>query len=190
MTPPIARHQVLYADTTLFCHFEGCLKSPGLRALLDYFDLSLKIVGEVHRELQGLAHGPFPGVDLLKLMDQRGEYMRSRPVPLTPAMSLEMVKVAPSWGVPDPGKPKKNYGEVATVLVAARDRAPVVLDDRDGRKYAGERGVGPIYDTRDVVAAMVSDRALSASDGLLVWDSAFRHQRGRKHFDLAVSLLA
>jgi predicted nucleic acid-binding protein len=187
MTISVRSLASVLADTSVFCNVAEVLDGDGLIAVLDYLDTRVAIVREVHREMEGLSRGRFADLATLKTVELVGEYLRGPSVTLDPDLAADVPTIVEHSGLftPDPGRPRKNYGEVATVLAASRNNVPVLMDDADGRRFARRRGVMSIS-TRDLVVAMHVDGAVSADDAFAVWETAAKSDRGRERFDRAV----
>ena len=188
MKPDLGEVPRLCGDTSLFCRFEETLGWMGLYALLNYFGPRLVIVVEVARELDGHSRGGFPQLAMLKNTQLKGEYLHAQPEQLPSALALQVGQIARSWPDADPARPRKNFGEVASVLLAQTAGYSAILDDGPGQRFARRRNV-PCYTTRDVTVAMAASGALSEDDAAAIWASVFRHQSDRHHFEAALAQL-
>src|SRR3982751_1854597 len=155
----------------VFCNIVRALPSIALIDVLNYMDTALAIVTEVHREMDGLARGPFPGLHDLKTVQLVGEYLRGPAIPLDPDLAADVGPIVEHSGfftLSAEGSPRKNWGEVATILAANRLKIPVLTDDREGRRFATHRGVGVVA-TRRLVVEMHLNGAMTFADGFAVW---------------------
>ena len=188
MTVAVREFACVLADTSVFCNVAEALEGRGLITILDYLDTRISIVREVHREMNGLTISRFPDLATLKTVEMVNEYLRAPALILDPDLAADVPNIVEHSGLftPDPERPRKNYGEVATVLAAARRQVPVLMDDADGRKLARRRNV-PCMDTRELVLQMHLADALSADDAYAVWQTAALRKSGRAAFDQAVA---
>lgn len=188
MTDSLHDYESVFADTSLFCNILRALPKTALLTVLDYVDASLKIVTDVNREMNGLCRGAFPGLAILKTVDMLEEYLRGPPVHLDPDIATDVALIAEHSGLftPDPDRPKKNWGEIATVLMAARTGAAVLLDDREGRGLARRRKI-PSLTTRDLVVEMSRQEVLTADEGHAVWAVAASSRCSRAAFEAALA---
>lgn len=176
------------ADTTVFCNVLRALASTALIDVLDYMDATLAIVSDVHREMDGLSRGAFPGLQHLKTVELVGHYLRRPALPLDPDLVADVGAIVEHSGLfarsPD-GPAKKNWGEVATVLVAARLQVPVLMDDVDGRKFAIRRGVD-VIPTRRLIVEMHINGAMTFSDGFAMWQAAQSNKPQQRFYEAAI----
>lgn len=177
----------VFSDTSVFCNVAGALGGDGLIRLLDYLDTRVVIVREVHRELTGLTLSRFPDLEKLKTVAMIGEFLREPPLALDTDLAADVSTIVEHLGLftADPERPRKNYGEVATVLAAARLHAPALMDDAAGRKFARLRDV-PCVSTRELVIQMHAEDALSADEAYAIWNVAASGHRDRDAFDQAI----
>lgn len=175
------------ADTSVFCNVLRALPETELISLLDYLDDRLGIVTDVQREMNGLTRGPFPGLDLLKSAPMIGEFLRAPSLALDPDQVADVGAIVNHSGIftPDPANPRKNWGEVATVLAASRRNAPVLMDDRDGLTFARRRGV-TAFGTWAVAAQMCVDGIWTPDEAFAVWRASGSSANAREHFERAV----
>lgn len=188
MTATLRSQKSLYADTSVFCNVLRALPGGALIAVLDYLDTSIQIVTDVKRELDGLCLGPFPDLSILKTVEMRNEYLRAPAVSLDTDIARDVELIAEHSGkfTPDHDRPRKNWGEVATVLMAARAGSPVLMDDREGRQFAHHRGIAH-FTTRDLMVEMSKETALTADDAHAVWKVAESRDCSRADFDAALA---
>jgi hypothetical protein len=179
-----ARERLL-ADTSMFCRFAEHLGEAGLVALLDHFESTLCITTDVSRELAGHVKGQFPRLACLQWVDLVRHFTRSEPLALTPSEQAAVIRIAQSWPRANPHSVTAHEGEIATVLLAAREQHPVVIDDRDGQRLARARGV-ELFTTRDVIAEMVACGRLPEQDGCDAWCQVFKDRRSAADFHRAV----
>jgi hypothetical protein len=188
VTQSIKSFDVVVADTSLFCRVEETLRWTGLIQLLDYFDKQLRIVMEVQRELDKHARHDFLGLRMLHNVPEKGRYLRRPADALSPALSVRVGQIASSWAdAVDSTDPRKNYGEVATVLLADELEAVAVIDDGNGRKFARARHV-TTFTTRDVAVEMALAGAISEDAGAALWARVFRTEHERRYFDAAMAV--
>jgi predicted nucleic acid-binding protein len=187
MTVFVRSFAAVLADTSVFCNVAAVLDGDGLITILEYLDKRVLIVQDVHREMDGLSIERFPDLAILKTVEMVREYLRVPPVALDPDLAGDVPGIVQHSGLftPDPERPRKNYGEVATVLAARRLGIPVLMDDGDGRKFARLRGLSTST-TRDLVVQMHVDGVLSADDAFGVWSVAAKRNRERDSFERAV----
>ncbi|MCW2997043.1 MAG: hypothetical protein JWN65_592 [Solirubrobacterales bacterium] len=185
---PLRGLTCVLADTSVFCNVLRVLPATVLIDLLDYMGAALAIATDVNREMNGLSHGPFPGLQGLKAVDLVGEYLRGPALALDTDLVAQVQPIVEHSGIftSDPDKPHKNWGEVATVLLAARRGVPVLMDDREGRTFAKRRGV-QAHPTRRLIVEMYVDGALSYQDGLAVWQAAQSKRADQGDYDLAIA---
>lgn len=188
MTVFVREIDCVMADTSVFCNIAEALDGDGLVTLLDFLDTRITIVREVHREMDGLTRSRFPDLATLKTVEMINEYLRGPSVVLDEDLIADVPTIAKHSGffTPDPERPRKNFGEVATVLAAARKQVPVLMDDGDGRKFARLRGVSAVT-TRQLVVQMVLAEALTGDEGFAVWGAAGVERSDRSDFDAAVA---
>jgi hypothetical protein len=185
--PPISDHRLVLADTSLFCRFEETLTWMGLLRLLDHFDKRLRIVTDVNRELSGHERGGFPGLRMMRKAPMKGEFLRGPAEPLPTNLSVKVGQIAPMLpSAEDSGSPKKNFGEVATALLAREIGVVAVIDDTDGRAFADRQNV-VTYTTREVAAEMAALGVLADDDAARLWAEVFEYKRERRYFDAAVT---
>lgn len=189
MSGRVRDHSRVLADTTVFCNFLRVLDDASLIALLDYLDDAVRIVLDVNREMNGLSRHPqFAGFGTLKTVAMVGQYLRDRPVPLPPDMAAQVEQIVEHGGIftRNPAKEKQDWGEIATVLMAAKSGAAVLTDDRGGRRLANRRGVTR-YGTRDLVVQMCLDGAMPSDDAYEVWRIAETAPQSREAFDAVLA---
>lgn len=185
--PPISSHSLVLADTSLFCRIEETLTWMGLLRLLDHFDERLRIVTDVNRELSGHERGDFPGLRVMRTAPMKGQFLRGPAEPLPADLSVKVGQIAPMLpSAEDSDNPKKNFGEVATALLAREIGVVAVIDDTDGRAVAHRRNV-MTYTTREVAVEMAALGVLTDDDAARLWAKVFKYERERRYFDAAVT---
>jgi hypothetical protein len=186
--PPISSHSVVLADTSLFCRVEETLPWTALVQLLDHFDSRLRIVTDVHRELTRHERGRFTGLKMMRKAQMIGEFLRGPAEHLPPKLAVQVGQIASALpSAQDSTHPEKNYGEVATALLAREIGSVAVIDDGDGQKVAHRRGV-VTYTTREVAVELAVAGVLSDDDAATLWAAVFDTKRERHYFDAAVAL--
>jgi hypothetical protein len=168
----------------VFCNVLRGLPKEALIELLDFFDSKLIMARDVERELNGLSQSQFPDLQHLKTVREVGEYLRAPAVRLDPDQAADVELIVNHSGLftPDPDRPRKNWGEVATVLLASRRQAAALMDDHEGRTFARRRGVAT-FSTREVVVLMSQKGSLTPDEAYAVWREAASSNRSREHFE-------
>lgn len=173
------------ADTTVFCNVAQAAQDTVLVDVLDYLDATLAIVNDVGREMDGLSRGRFKALRVLKTVDLVGEYLRGPALTLPIDLASQVEPIVKHRGIFPASAGTKNWGEVATILMASRLRVSVLTDDRAGQKFARLRGVN-VLNTRRLVVEMHVHGALSFDDGLAVWNESQSTRAGRQFYERAI----
>ncbi len=176
------------ADTMVFCNVLRALTPTALIDVLDYMHTTLAIVSDVHREMDGLSRGPFPGLQDLKTVELVGHYLRGPALPLAPDLVADVELIVEHSGFftrSADDAAKKNWGEVATILAASRLRVPVLMDDREGQRFARQRGVD-VLPTRRLIVEMHVHGAMTFGAGFAVWQACQASNREQRCYSKAI----
>jgi predicted nucleic acid-binding protein len=177
---------LVIGDTGPFCRFA---ETDALDALMAYLGDNLIIVREVEAELNFRADQaehkalqpyrerdpPYVGRDAIDLDSTTREKVR--------IIARRWRERAIRRRKPDRGE-NANVGEIATAFAAQERGLPVLMDDGDGKNFAMSKGL-TVYTTEDLLAEMVTQRAIGRRRALLIYQRVYG--KDESAFDAAVA---
>lgn len=169
----IADQPVLLADTGPFCRCAEAGQEQ-LDAAVDYLRPNTQIVQDVARELARRAATDEHA--RIASMRWRG-FPGAEPITITDARLLAQIdNILVGRRRHSPGHFLEDRGEVATILVAKKLGCAVMIDDRDGRRFAERKGL-TVFTTENLAAELAAVDALSEA---AAWEIFRRVYGGRR----------
>jgi predicted nucleic acid-binding protein len=143
---------VVLADAGPFCRLAEAGETV-FDIAAEFLRAKVQIVEDVNRELR--RRSGTPAHNRLHRLGVIG-VPPTEPISITDSALLSRIEtILEGRRALKPGHPLEDRGEIATVLVAASEGLPVLMDDGFGRRFAAREGVA-VFTTQDLAIELVA----------------------------------
>jgi hypothetical protein len=139
--------------------------------MLRYLEPDLCIVRDVQNEVHGLGLND-ENFAAFKLRDHIPSFPPT--IEVTDKRLLSTIAILVERWRKDDDHERKNRGEIATIVVAAEEGTPVLMDDRKGLAFAKARGV-QAFTTQDLCVELAQRRKLKTAVAERIFASVRGH---------------